>query len=154
MMLELHNVSIGKLIHSFSMTVSDGQIISVSGTQGVGKTTLLRAILGLIPIDSGYISIDGELMTPKSAPYFRRQIAYVPQHLTIPDGYNKIDTNYLALLGKAVGTGKSLLVIDEPENELTPEDSQRVENLLREALQRGATIVTVNSKMTENQIRL
>jgi len=136
------------------MTVSDGQIISISGSHGVGKTTLLRAILGLIPIDGGYISIDGELLTPKSAPYFRRQMAYVPQHLSVPEGYDKIDTNYLALLNEAVETGKSMLVVDEPEGEFSHEDKQHMENLLRKALQRGALIVTVNSKIAENEMRL
>ena len=52
MMLELHNVTIGKLIKELSVTIDDGQIV---GIQGRGKTTLLRAVVGLIPIDGGHI---------------------------------------------------------------------------------------------------
>ncbi len=154
MMLELHNIKIGELISSLSMAIKDGQLVSVVGEKGSGKTTLLRAILGLIPIDDGHISIDGELLTPKSAPYFRRQMAYVPQHLSVPEGYDKIDTSYVALLEKAVASGKKLLLVDEPEFSLSAEDRQRVSHLLGEALQQGATIVAVNSSMTEIKIRL
>ena len=88
MMLELHNVTIEPLIHSLSLTVGDGQLVCLSGSEGKGKTTLLRAILGFIPINSGHISIDGELLTPLSAPYFRRQIAYVPQHMSAIEDYD------------------------------------------------------------------
>ena len=87
-MLELHNVTIEPLVHSLSLTVGDGQLVCLTGSQGCGKTTILRAILGFIPIDSGHISIDGELLTPLSAPYFRREIAYVPQQLTAIEDYD------------------------------------------------------------------
>ena len=98
MMLELHSVTIGQTIRDFSMTLMDGKIAWLTGDTGCGKTTLLRAIIGLIPIDSGHISIDGELLTPLSAPYFRRQMAYVPQYLSVPDGYNEDPTDYVKLV--------------------------------------------------------
>ena len=69
MILELHNVTIVELIIELSVTIDDGQIV---GIQGRGKTTLLRAVVGLIPIDGGHICIDGEVRTPEAAPYFRR----------------------------------------------------------------------------------
>lgn len=128
-------------------------MLGVAGSAGSGKTTLLKALLGLIPIDGGHISIDGELLTPKSAPYFRRQMAYVPQHLSLPEGY-KMDTNYLQLLSKAVESGKQMLIVDEPEREMGEEERLTVERLLREALRRGATIVMVNSVIADNQIVL
>ncbi|MBQ2209824.1 MAG: ABC transporter ATP-binding protein [Prevotella sp.] len=154
MMLELHNVTIGQLIHSLSLTVGDGQLVGISGSQGSGKTTLLRAVLGLIPIDAGHISIDGELLTPKSAPYFRRQMAYVPQHLSVPEGYNKLDANYLSLLRRAVESDKSLLIVDEPPQPVSEDDLQTIDQLLRHATQRGATVLAVNSRIMQNQVRL
>jgi len=153
-MLELHNVQIGQLIRSLSVTIDGGLLVSISGSQGSGKTSLLRAILGFIPVDSGHICIDGELLTPKSAPYFRRKMAYVPQHLTVPEGYNKIDNNYVQLVRKMVEGEKELLIVDEPEHALSEEDQNTVDGLLQEAAQRGATVLVVNSKITQNTIRL
>lgn len=153
MMLELHNVTIGQLIRSLSATLGDGQLLTLAGSQGSGKTTLLKAVLGLIPVDEGHISIDGELLTPKSASYFRRFMAYVPQHLEVPDGY-ALDTDYVHLLKKAVESGKQLLVVDEPAQELDAEAELTVDRLLQEAVERGATVLAVNNRMTQNQIRL
>lgn len=106
-MLELHNVTIEPLIHSLSLTVGDGQLVCLTGSQGVGKTTILRAVLGLIPINNGHISIDGELQTPLSAPYFRRQIAYVPQRLTTVEGYDSMADLSEMLFGLKVNKGEA-----------------------------------------------
>lgn len=153
-MLELHNVTIGQQIRSLSMALSDGQLVNITGQKGSGKTTLLRALLGFIPVDGGHISIDGELLTPMSAPYFRRQMAYVPQHLTLPEGYHGVSTDYLELLHKAVDSGKTLLIVDEPSKELSAEDQQTVDGILMEAVQRGAMVVAVNSRFMQNQVSL
>ena len=154
MMLELHNVTIGQQIHSLSLTVNDGQALSLKGAQGSGKTTLLRAVVGLIAVDEGHISIDGELLTPQSAPFFRRQMAYVPQRLLVPEGYDKVPTDFVSLLRKAVESGKQLLIVDEPSKELTMEERQVVNNLFREAQERGATVLAVNMVTAQNQVTL
>jgi ABC-type cobalamin/Fe3+-siderophores transport system ATPase subunit len=153
-MLELHNVTIGQHIRALSLTVKDGQLVCLSGQKDLGKTRLLRAILGFVPIEGGHISIDGELLTPKSAPFFRRQMAYVPQRLLVPEGYDKVPTDYVSLLRKAVESGKQLLVVDEPSKELTMEERQVVNNLFREARERGATVLAVNMVTAQNQVTL
>ena len=154
MMIELHDVTIGQLIKGLSATVGDGQTVCFSGAQGTGKTTLLRALLGFIPIDAGHISIDGELLTPQSAPYFRRFTAYVPQHLSVPDGYDKVPTDYVLLVQQAVLSGKPLLVIDEPPHPLDDNAREAVARLLAQASQRGATIVAAGDLTTPNVICL
>ena len=154
MMLELHNVTIGQQIRGLSATVGDGKMLSISGQTGSGKTTLLRAVLGFIPIDSGHISIDGELLTPLSAPWFRKRMAYVPQHLSVPEGYQDVPTDYVQLVERAVKSGRPLLIVDEPPSPLSAADSDKVNGLLQEALTRGATILAVNAGIAENQIQL
>lgn len=153
MMLELHNVTVGG-VHSLSLTLSNGQLAGLTGAKGVGKTALLKAVVGLRAVDGGHICIDGELLTPKSAPYFRRRMAYVPQHLVVPEDYNRVPTGYVELLKKAIATGRPLLVVDEPEEELSVEEQQTVDRLLREAAGRGALVLAVNDRIVENQVRL
>ena len=154
MMLELHNVTIGQQIRGLSATVDDGKVLNIMGSQGKGKTTLLRALLGFLPIDEGHISVDGELLTPLSAPWFRRQMAYVPQHLEVPEDYEDMSTDYMRLLEHAVHSGKKLLIVDEPRETLSDEDSARAARLINEAAERGATVVVVNMSITPNQVQL
>ena len=154
MVLELHNITIGQQIRGLSVTVGDGKVLSITGSQGKGKTTLLRTLLGFLPVDEGYISIDGELLTLRSAPWFRKQMAYVPQHLEVPEGYDKVPTDYMALLERAVGSDKKLLLIDEPREALSYEDNERRERLIGEAAEHGAIVVAVNTRITPNQIEL
>jgi ABC-type cobalamin/Fe3+-siderophores transport system ATPase subunit len=141
-------------VHSLSLTLSNGQLAGLTGAKGVGKTALLKAVVGLRAVDGGHICIDGELLTPKSAPYFRRRMAYVPQHLVVPEDYNRVPTGYVELLKKAIATGRPLLVVDEPEEELSVEDQQSVDRLLHEAAGRGALVLAVNDRIVENQVRL
>ena len=154
MMLELHNVMIGRNGRSLSMAVTDGQILGLTGAPGTGKTSLLRAILGFIPVDSGYITIDGELLTPQSAPYFRQHTAYVPQHLSVPEGCRDVPVSYLQLLEKAVQSDKPLLIVDEPSEPLAEEQSAQADRMLRDAANRGAAVVAVNPRITDNRIQL
>ncbi len=59
------------LFHDFCLTVKEGEFISVVGSNGSGKTSMLNIICGSIPIDSGNINISGEDIT--SMPEFKRQ---------------------------------------------------------------------------------
>jgi ABC-type cobalamin/Fe3+-siderophores transport system ATPase subunit len=151
MMLELHNVTIGETIKGLSATLDEGQLI---GLQGRGKTTLLRAVVGLIPIDGGHICIDGEVLTPESAPYFRRYMAYVPQRLSVPEGYDKVPTDYVQLVQRAVDSGKQLLVVDEPAEALTEEKQLAVGRMLIEVVQQGRSVLTVLNPLNDNYIQL
>ncbi len=70
-MLEIKNlyVNIGNLsiIQDVSLTVGDGEIVALIGANGMGKTTLVRAVSKLNPIKSGKIFLDGEDITDFSA---------------------------------------------------------------------------------------
>ena len=164
MILELHHVTIEPCIHELSLTATSGTMACITGRASSGKTTLLRAVLGLIPIDGGHISIDGELLTPHSAPYFRRMTAYVPQHLSLPEGYDGMgleqwgelsgDERYLLLLRNAVATHKPLLVVDEPPAMLAADTALTVDSLLKEASSAGTAVLAVNSRILQNQIHL
>ena len=68
------------ILRGVSLTTRKGAITCVLGRNGVGKTTLLRSIMGVVPIRSGRILLDGEPIDGL-APEQRvaRGIGYVPQ---------------------------------------------------------------------------
>jgi branched-chain amino acid transport system ATP-binding protein len=68
------------ILRGVSLTLVPGEAVGLMGRNGMGKTTLLRTIMGLVRPRSGTIAIGGEDMT--RAPTFRiarRGIAYVPE---------------------------------------------------------------------------
>lgn len=83
-MLELRNVTAGygrsMVLHDVSLTVPAGSGAALMGHNGAGKTTLLRVAVGLVPVHSGQVLIDGEEVT-KLRPNARvkRGLGYVPQ---------------------------------------------------------------------------
>ena len=83
-MLQMLDVEVGygrtSVIHGVTVEVPADGVSAVMGHNGAGKTTLLRAAVGLLPVRSGRILLDGEDVTGL-APHkrVRRGLAYVPQ---------------------------------------------------------------------------
>jgi urea transport system ATP-binding protein len=83
-MLAVENVNLyygaAQALRGVSLKAAIGRVTCLLGRNGVGKTSLLRAISGLQPIASGSISLDGQDVS-KLAPYdrARRGVALVPQ---------------------------------------------------------------------------
>ena len=70
----------GDVLHEVNIEVSTGEIVGVLGRNGVGKSTLMRALIGLLSVRSGSISYRGVDITRQPAD--RRAalgIGYVPQ---------------------------------------------------------------------------
>lgn len=59
------------LFNDFSLSIEDGQFVSVVGSNGSGKTSMLNLICGSIPLDAGQIRIGGQDIT--NMPEFKRQ---------------------------------------------------------------------------------
>ncbi|HEY3116803.1 MAG TPA: urea ABC transporter ATP-binding subunit UrtE [Chloroflexota bacterium] len=78
------------VLHDVSIEVSLGSVVCLIGRNGVGKTTLLKAIMGLIKPRTGSVILDGQDLS-NAPPYQRARagLAYVPQgkgifpHLTV-----------------------------------------------------------------------
>jgi urea transport system ATP-binding protein len=83
-MLSMIDLEVGygrtSVIHGVTVEVPPDGVAAVMGHNGAGKTTLLRAAVGLLPVRSGRIMLDGEDVTGL-APHkrVRRGLAYVPQ---------------------------------------------------------------------------
>ena len=83
-LLQMHGVVAGygpiTVLNGLSLSVARGERLAIIGRNGVGKTTALRAVLGLARLDAGRIVFGGEDLAGL-APHRRAQrgIGYVPQ---------------------------------------------------------------------------
>jgi urea transport system ATP-binding protein len=93
-MLRLDNINVyygeSHILRSVSFQVEQGQVLCLMGRNGVGKTTTLKTIMGLLKAKSGQIQFGADDMTAESPDRrVHRGLAYVPQgreilpHLTV-----------------------------------------------------------------------
>lgn len=105
MRLEIEGLSVGyggtTIIRGVSFSVEAGEVVSVMGKNGVGKTTLLKTIMGILDPQAGTISYGGEDITDRAADERARLgIGYVPQGRDVFPGLS-VEENLL--VGENVG---------------------------------------------------
>lgn len=94
------------VVEGFSANISSGGILCLLGPNGVGKTTLFKCILGLLPLMGGSIMVDGRNARELSPSDYAKIIGYVPQARTPPFSFNVFDvvvmgrTTHLGIFGK------------------------------------------------------
>ena len=66
-----------------SFIARDGEVTCVMGPEDSGKTTLIRTLMGFLPVNEGFVSVDGELLTIHSSHAFRQMMAYLPQQIQL-----------------------------------------------------------------------
>jgi iron complex transport system ATP-binding protein len=82
-LLELRDVACGygsrSVLDKVSFSLGDGEFLCLLGPNGVGKTTLFKTLLRLLPLRGGSIHVDGNDTLSWSAQRFAQSIGYVPQ---------------------------------------------------------------------------
>lgn len=83
-MLNVKNLNVfygeSQAIRDVSFHVGDRESLAIMGRNGMGKTTLLKALIGMLPTRSGQIGVDGhELSREPSHERVRRGLGFVPQ---------------------------------------------------------------------------
>lgn len=69
-----------EVLHGLDIQVAPGEIVAVMGRNGMGKTTLMKTLMGIVPVKSGSIRVDGtEVGALKSHQRVAKGLAYVPQ---------------------------------------------------------------------------
>jgi len=83
-MFEVHNLSAAygqsEVLHAVNMSASAGEIVALVGRNGMGKSTLMKSLIGVMPSRSGRVMVDGADVS--ALPSYQRVahgLSYVPQ---------------------------------------------------------------------------
>ena len=84
LMLEVNEIHVAygkiKTLRGITFNVNAGEIVSLVGRNGAGKTTTIKSIMGLLPVSSGAVSLEGKDLTKMPAHLIPREgIGYIPQ---------------------------------------------------------------------------
>jgi len=134
-MLSLSNISVScdgsRILRNVSLVVPAGKVVCLMGRNGVGKTTTLKSVLGLVKLDTGSIKLgESDLTTLKPEQRVRQGIGYVPQGRDIFPNLTVTDNLRIG----AVAQGKKLNSAVERIFELFP--------VLKEMTQRKGGILS------------
>lgn len=121
MELEVKNLSCGygmeKVINSISFTIKEGEVVSLLGANGCGKTTLIKSIIGLLPIIKGKVLLNGKNIEKWSSAQTAKLLGYIPQMHTPPFPFKVLD---VVLMGRtthiktfALPTKKDIVIAEK-----------------------------------------
>lgn len=75
------------VLQNINLEVASGQLTTILGANGVGKTTLMKCLLGFQPWTEGATILDGKAIDDHDKAYFWKSISYVPQWKDMPLTY-------------------------------------------------------------------
>ena len=90
------------LLAARNLSIDPGSVTCLLGPNGIGKTTLCKTLLGLIPPLAGKVEIDGQDLSGLDQQTVARQIAYVPQAQATEFAYSVLD---LVVMGRTAHLG-------------------------------------------------
>ncbi len=75
----------GRAVPLPSLDVAGGEAVALTGPSGVGKTTTLAAVAGLVPMAGGRVTVCGQALDAGTADAWRARLAWLPQVPHFPD---------------------------------------------------------------------
>jgi len=104
-MFEVQNLNVyygdSHVIRNVGFSVGEQETVAIMGRNGMGKTTLLKSLIGMLPARSGSVALDGTpLLGKRSYQRVAAGLAYVPQgRMIFP--YLSVEENILSGMGNA-----------------------------------------------------
>jgi len=90
------------ILQGVSVTVGEGEVVTLIGRNGAGKTTTLRSIMGIVRVRRGHVRLGGEdITTLGTHEVARRGIAWIPEERRVLPNLTVLDNLRLGMLGGA-----------------------------------------------------
>jgi len=104
----------GHVLQGVSFEVRAGEVVSLIGRNGAGKTTALKSIMGLLDRTGGSVRFDGAELLPLAAhARYHRGLAFVFEERRIVPGLSVLENIQLGLMASAGGLARMHDVVDE-----------------------------------------
>lgn len=111
-MLAVHDISIQygeeRVFDHLSCEVKRGDFACITGVSGCGKSSLLKALIGLVSVRSGSIRIGEHELNEKTCNIVRRMVMYLPQELLFPSEILNDFVIHILKVGRAKDVHKSM----------------------------------------------
>lgn len=103
MRFSVENLAVGyrkkNILSGVSFSVESGDFMCILGTNGTGKTTLFKSLLGLLPLQGGSVKVDGEDISSWSVKKRSHYFGYIPQFHTPPFPYTALQVVTMGRIG-------------------------------------------------------
>jgi ABC-type cobalamin/Fe3+-siderophores transport system ATPase subunit len=166
-MLTIENLSASygshRVLTSVSLEVNSGEVLALIGPNGAGKSTLVRAVSGVVPVQSGVVRTNGNNLLSLPPMQRARFLAVVPQAANMPPAFTTWETvllgrtPYLNFLGQVSAKDEKIVrnalrkvdalgLAERRVGELSGGEQQRV--LLARALAQSTPILLLDEPTT------
>ena len=152
-MLEIRdlNVYYGGIhaLKGISLEVSEGQIVSMIGSNGAGKSSMMNAISGIVKYKSGEILYKGEPLPTAANKVVKLGVCQVPEGRQIFANKNQIagtlsgGEQQMLAMGRGIMSAPDLIMLDEPSLGLAPLLVNTIFDTIKEIKAMGKTILLV-----------
>ncbi|MCC7225416.1 MAG: ABC transporter ATP-binding protein [Burkholderiaceae bacterium] len=103
-----------QILRDVSLQADSGQIVAVIGANGAGKTSLLRAISGLLPVDSGNVEFNGQSIIRRPAHLLSRMgLIHIPQGRQIIPGLSVLDNLMIGATNAGISGHESQSLLEQ-----------------------------------------
>ena len=139
---------------NISFSALPGDIFAITGGSQQARSAVLQSLTGVLPVEKGWISVDGEAVKGNLGAYFRRLMSYLPRRLDFGDELVRDVIDYYISLSANKNKDISMSILKDEQRQLSLKDDiidQKFSSLSAAEAQRVAIALT---GMTERKVFL